>query len=246
VNVSLYQAAAALNANSEWQQVISENLASASVPGYKKQELTFDSIHSGLLATEKSSSETGLPHPVISTNFSSGEMRYTGVNTDVAIDGAGFFPVQMPNGTTSYTRNGEFHIDSKGQLVTNAGYAVQTDGGSATLDMNNPSTITISSTGVISQGTVRKGQLKLVEFNDPHLLTPVGGGFYEANNNQITTTNVAQPSVRQGFLEAANISPVTEMANLITVMRTFEANQKTIQLNDERMSRVISDIGNPS
>lgn len=193
-----------------------------------------------------SQNKFSLPHPVVATNFTPGEMKYTGGATDVAIDGNGFFQVQLQNGQTGYTRDGEFHINSQGQLVTKDGNQVETDGGNATFDMKNPVAISISNTGVISQGSVRKGQLKLVDFNNRNLLTSVGNGAFMATDPQIQANDVARPSVRQGFLEGANTSPVTEMANLITVMRTFESNQKTIQLNDERMGRVISEVGTPS
>jgi flagellar basal body rod protein FlgG len=246
VNVSLFQAAAALNANSRWQEVISENLASAAVPGYKKQEVAFEAIQSGVMKLRDNQATFGLPHPIVATNFTPGEMKYTGGKTDVAIDGNGFFQIQLPNGTAGYTRDGEFHLNSQGQLVTKDGNPVETDGGNATFDMHNPSAISISSTGVISQGATRKGQIKLVDFSNRNLLTSVGNGTFVANDSQLQPTDVAKPSVRQGFLEGANTSSVTEMANLITVMRTFEANQKTIQLNDERMGRVISEIGTPT
>jgi flagellar basal body rod protein FlgG len=245
VNVSLYQAAAALNANSKWQEVISQNLASSSIPGYKNQTVSFDAVQSGYLEAAKSKSKVGLPNATVHTSFSSGEMRYTGGKTDVAIDGKGFFEVKLANGSTAYTRDGEFHINAQGQLVTKAGYEVAVSGG-ANFDRNDASPITISSTGQISQGAVKKGTIQIAEFNDPTLLTGIGGGLFIANNANLTPSTPAQVSVKQGFLEAANTSTASEMSNLISVMRSYEANQKTIQLNDERMSRSISELGNPS
>lgn len=246
VNVSLFQSAAALNATSRWQEAISENLASASIPGFKKQDISFDAVQSGVEALAKSQNKVGLPNASAQTNFSQGEMKFTGVNTDVGIDGKGFFEIQMPNGSLGYTRDGEFQINAQGQLVTKTGNMVVTQGGAFTIDRNDPSPVVISATGDISQGGVRKGKLKIVEFNDPHLLTQTGGGVFIANNPNLVSTTVAQPSLRDGFLEAANTSPVSEMANLISAMRSFETTQKTIQMNDDRMGKVISDLGNPT
>ena len=120
MNVSLYQAAAAMNANARWQEVISENLASASIPGFKKQDMSFDAVQSGIMsqAVPDGRVQYSMPRASTATNFSQGQLRETGVQTDVAIDGKGFFEIQMPSGASAYTRYGEFHVNSSGQLVT--------------------------------------------------------------------------------------------------------------------------------
>src|SRR5688572_22086111 len=116
MNVSLYQAASALSAMDRWQETIAENLASSSVPGFKKQDFSFAAVQAGLHGAHGSST-SGATHAVqmsggqASTNFQPGEFRVTNVKTDVAIDGRGFFEVQLPNGSAAYTRDGEFHID---------------------------------------------------------------------------------------------------------------------------------------
>ena len=84
------------------------------------------------------------------------------------------------------------------------------------------------------------------KFGEPQRLTPITGGLFMANAPGLLPETVREPAVRQGFLEGANTSPVAEMANLITAMRGFEANQKIVQLNDERMGRAISELGNPN
>src|SRR5580704_3645412 len=101
VNDSLFQAAAALDANSRWQEVIADNLASSSVPGYKQQQLSQAAVQSGLMSAHGAKN---LPQyfsiykTSTSTNFTPGELKYTGNNSDVAIEGNGFFVVQLPNG----------------------------------------------------------------------------------------------------------------------------------------------------
>ena len=111
MNVSMYQAAAALNANSRWQEVIAENLASSSVPGYKKQELSLEAVRSGLMPPGSLNSANSpqfftLPQAVTSTNFSTGDMQFTGSKNDVAIQGKAFFEVKLPNGTTALSLAG--------------------------------------------------------------------------------------------------------------------------------------------
>ena len=89
-----------MNANARWQEVISENLASASIPGFKKQDMSFDAVQAGVMsqAVPDGRVQYNMPRASSSTNFSQGSLRETGVNTDVAIDGKGFFEVQLPSG----------------------------------------------------------------------------------------------------------------------------------------------------
>src|SRR5208283_621159 len=169
MNVSLYQAAAALNASARWQDIITQNLASGSVPGFKKQDLTFSSV-------EAAQGQGGLiPTTQSATNFQQGQIRPTNVPTDVAIEGDGFFAVQLPSGQTAYTRDGEFQFNAQGQLVTKQGYLVQTDSGPIQMDPKISGPISIASDGTVSQvfnqSSNQLGKLKITTFNDPHLLT---------------------------------------------------------------------------
>ncbi len=241
MNVGLYNAAAALRANDRWQELIAENLASSSIPGYRKQELAFNTSR---LDAQRSASGTGtsnfsIPRADRVTNFTPGEMKYTGAPTDVAIDGTAFFEVQLPNGATAYTRDGEFRISGQGELVTKQGFRVLSDGGPIQIDLERPETLSIASTGEVSQGNDLRGRLKLTEFADPQQLTQVSGGLFVANDPAIVSGPAQNSTVRQGWQEGANTSVVGEMATLLLAMRTFEANQRIVQLHDERISKTI-------
>jgi flagellar basal-body rod protein FlgG len=244
----LYQAAAAMSANARWQEAISENLASASIPGFKKQDLSFDAVQSGVMsqANPDSRVQFTLPRFTQSTNFSQGAVRSTGVPTDIAIEGKGFFPVQLPDGATAYTRDGEFHLNASGQLTTKQGYLVLGESGAVQLDPHLGGPISIADTGEISQGDEVRGKLKVVDFKDPNQLTQVSGGFFTATAPGLQPMEAPETKLRQGFLEGANTAPATEMASLIGVMRGFEANQRLMQIHSDRMSRTISELGNPN
>ncbi|MCI0541969.1 MAG: flagellar hook-basal body protein [Verrucomicrobiales bacterium] len=247
MNVSLYQAASAMNATDRWQETIAENLAASSIAGFKKQEFSFAGIAGGALhhsgtAPLKAMRHVLMPHGVSSTSFQQGALRATNNQTDLAIEGAAFFEVQLPNGAAAYTRDGEFHISAQGQLVTKEGYLILGNGGPIQLDLNNAGALTVSSTGDISQGSDLKGRLNLIEFNDPKLLARLSNGYFAPKDPNLNSEPSRTTTVRQGFLEAANTSPVTEMVSLISAMRTFEANQRVAQLHDERTGRMIQEL----
>ena len=251
MNISLYQAASALNANTRWQEVIAENMAAASVPGYKRQDVSFQAFAAGMVPptsqiTSTQGSVWAMPTANTHTSMAPGEMRHTGVQTDLGIQGKGFFEVQMSNGALAYTRDGEFSINGNGQLTTKQGYLVQGDGGPIQVDRASVDPITVATDGTVSQGSVIRGSLKIVEFNKPELLTPISGGLFIHRDPNVQTLSNTTPSVRQFYLEQANTSAVSEMANMITVMRASEANQRIIQMEDERMGRAISELGNPN
>ncbi|HUD49590.1 MAG TPA: flagellar hook-basal body protein [Candidatus Baltobacteraceae bacterium] len=256
MNVSLYQAAAALDANSRWQEVIAGNMASSSIPGFKKQELSMAAVRAGLMPSSGLNSSNlpqffTIPKATASTSFLSGDSQVTSNKTDVAIDGSGFFTVRLPNGSTVLTRDGQFQITAKGQLVTKDGYTVlgQSGPGAAPgpifLDLGNSAPMVISATGEVSQGSQTQGKLKITEFVKPTLLTQISGAYFMANDPNLQT-RPSTSTLRQGFLEGSNTSPVTEMANMMTAMRSFEANQHIIQIQDERLGKTISDLGNPT
>ena len=248
MEVSLYQAAAAMSATAQWQDMIAENLSASSVPGSRKQEISFSDVQAGLNsgAVGRPGSSFTLPTANKVTNFQPGELHPTGNLMDFALEGPGFFAVKMPNGQTGYTRDGEFQLNAQGQITNKQGNVVLGDTGPLQLHPNNPGTITISLDGEVAQGDQIIGKLKTYEFQKPQQLTLAGSGMFTANGTGAIATPATSTKVRQGFLEAANSSPTTQMASLITAMRLFEANQKVLQLQGDRMSKVITDLGGTS
>jgi flagellar basal body rod protein FlgG len=247
MNVSLYQAAAALNANSRWQEVIAENMASSSIPGFRKQEISQAAVQSGLmpagsLSNSKSPQYFSMPKATTTTSFTSGDLQNTGDNNNVGIEGKGFFQVRLPNGTIASTRDGEFQLNAKGTLVTNQGYPVMGADGPIQLTPAGAGPLTIAADGTVSQGSETKGKLKLVDFKKPELLTQISGAYFLANDPKLQP-QPATGTLRQGFLEGANTTAVGEMVNMMTSMRAFEANEKVIQIQDDRLSKVITELG---
>jgi flagellar basal-body rod protein FlgF len=245
MDVSLYQAAAAMHATAQWQDLIAENLTTSQISGGRKREVLFSDVAAG-----RNSGVPGagyvIPTVTTVTNFQPGELHVSSNPMDFALEGPGFFTVQLPNGQTAYTRGGEFELNSKGQLVTNQGYQVMGDDGPLQFNPSSSDPISISPTGEVNQGQQQVGKLKLVEFNNPGLLTMIGSQDFQSNNPAAVPIAAASTKVRQGFLEGANSSPTTEMTGLVTAMRAFEANQKVMQADSDRMSRTITELGGTS
>jgi flagellar basal body rod protein FlgG len=248
MEVSLYQAAAAMNATERWQDMIAENLSAAPISGGRKREIDFSDVQAGLDQNVANPGGSNYYIPVASmvTNFQPGELRASGNPMDFALEGPGFFNVQLPNGNTAYTRAGEFQLNSKGQLVTKQGYPVMGEAGPVQFNPNSSDPITISATGEVSQGPNQIGKLKLTEFSDPKYLSMMGVDEFRIDNPSAGPKDATQTKVRQGTLEAANTSPTTEMAGLVTAMRMFEANQKVMQMQGDRMNKAITELGGTS
>ncbi len=238
-----------MNAQSRWQEMITQNLAAGSTPGFRKQDVSFADVAAVSPLAVDGAAQTNfmIPVAVTSTSFQQGQLRPTGGALDFAIEGSGFFTVQMPNGDRAYTRDGEFQLNAKSQLVTKEGYPVLSNGGPVQLNPGDSSPVSISATGQISQGGVVKGHLQVVTFSNPGQLTATNYGYLLANQPGMTPTPVTgDTAVRQGFLEAPNSSPTGEMSGLIDSMRIFEANQKVLQMQNDRMGQVISSLGGTS
>ena len=247
MNVSLYGAAAALDGNIKWQQMIAENLAAGSTPGFKKNEISFSTVAAGVLgagsdAVTGQRHSTVLPRPSFATNYQQGSLQGTGTASDIALDGPGFLAVRLPDGNLYYTRDGSFRVNLQGEIRNKDGYELVADGGAAIIvNPRNKDSISVSPAGEIGEGGLIKGKLSLFEFADPSQLKPIGNGYFLPKADAQPVAAI-QTTVSQSQLEASNTIPMVEMSNLMLALRHYEANQKVIQMNDERMGRTIQEL----
>ncbi len=244
MDVSLYSAAAAMNATERWQDLVADNLSATSIPGARQQEMSFSAVQAGLASAAPGSAGRNfvMPSAASMTNFSQGELKATGGNLDFAVEGPGFFTVTLPDGSKGYTRDGEFRLNAQGQLVTKQGYPVSSQGGTLTFDLNNSAPITVSPSGDVTQGGDTKGKLSVTEFGNLKALTRTAGGYFRADSPLAQPKPATTTSVRQGFVEGSNASPMQAMSSLITSMRLFETNQKVMLMQSDRMSKSISEL----
>lgn len=250
MNIGLYQGAASLAALERWQEMVSQNISASSVPGFKKNEMSFEAVLGGMKRTGTEGGfgkdvSSAMPRHTVQINMEPGELRSTGNELDFAIQGSGFFQVQKPDGQTGYTRDGEFRLSPDRTIITKQGFQVMGDGGPITLRPGGGK-VTINSEGMIVQGETQVGKIAVHDFADPSKLRRIGDGLLAPADASVTSTTVEKPMVLGGSLEGSNVSPLREMVNLITVSRAYEANQRLVVANDETTGKAIQALGNPN
>jgi flagellar basal-body rod protein FlgF len=245
----IYQSAAGMLSQMENHQVIAENLASSSVAGHRRSITSFESFLKPMMDVNQSGTPgqgaASIPFTRPMIDFSQGQIQPDGVPTHVAISGTGFFAVELPDGRgTAYTRNGSFHLNPQGELVTMDGWRVMGAGG-ATLIVPKPAEpILIGDGGDISQGEGTIGKFQVSEFEDPSSqLDWIGGTYFISKGGAPTESTTATSLVKQGAVETSNVNPVHEMVSLIQATRTYEANSMMLKTQDNTLDQIIRQVG---
>lgn len=242
---AMYLAAAGALVQQLRLQVLADNVANINTIGFKGQKTLFRiDAASNTAGTEPAADQVQPLSPYAAPfstviDFSQGAIRQTGNPLDVALDGGGFFSIETPDGL-QYTRQGNFRLDEAGVLVTGDGYPVLGTGGVITLEH---AAVEIDLEGRLLVDGEEVDRLQMVDFFNPADLTKVGYGRFAAVAGATPQQPLPTVSVRQGYLEAANVNPVQAMTEMIETSRAFEAYQKVIQSADEATSTSINDIG---
>jgi flagellar basal-body rod protein FlgF len=225
--------------------VIANNLANVSTPGFKREAAKFEEYITKMRPAEGekgSQSISFVKDAGVMRDVSQGNVEQTGAPYDVAIAGTGYFSVQTPAGMR-YTRDGHFSLDTNGNLVTSQGYQVQGDGGAITITPNDGD-VSIAPDGTISSVVRGVGnqiaKLKLVDFADPTAMTKQGANLYTTSQTPTAPTSV---NLRQGALEASNVQPVIEISHMIEVMRAYEATSTLSKSQEDMMRQAIEKLG---
>jgi flagellar basal-body rod protein FlgG len=232
--------------------VISNNLANVNTTGFKKSKVEFQELLYQTTRAPGADQGSGnqLPtgiqigqgsRPVATARiFTSGDLSHTGEQLDIALQGDGFFEVQMPDGSIAYTRDGAFKTSSDGRIVTSDGLPLQAGFQPVPAGTTN---ITISSSGNVTY-TGPNGpttfQVQLVRFNNPAGLESLGSNLFResmasGSPQSGTPGQNGFGSLNQGYLELSNVKVVEEMVNLILAQRAYEVNSKALQAADEML-----------
>ncbi|MGE0557195.1 MAG: flagellar basal-body rod protein FlgG [Burkholderiales bacterium] len=254
---SLWISKTGLDAQQTQMDVIANNLANVSTNGFKRARAVFEDLlyqtlrQPGAQSSQQSQLPTGLQlgtgvKPVATARiFTQGNLQQSGNPLDIAIQGNGFFQVLMPDGTTAYTRDGSFQVDSQGQLVTASGFAVQP---AITIPANALS-VTIGRDGVVSvlragsPTPSQVGALQLASFTNPAGLQSFGENLYiETASSGTPSANTPGTNglglLNQGYVETSNVNVVEELVAMIQTQRAYEINSKSISTSDQMLQRL--------
>ncbi|NYT61969.1 flagellar basal-body rod protein FlgG [Alcaligenaceae bacterium] len=255
---SLWIAKTGLESQQTNMDVISNNLANVNTTGFKRSRAVFEDLmyqtirqpgaQVGAANQLPSGLQVGTGVRTVATEriHTQGDLRNTGSDLDIAIQGKGFLQVEMPDGSFAYTRDGSLQVDQDGQIVTAGGYPVQPP-----INIpDNALTITIARDGTVSvtqpgaAGTnVQIGQLQLSTFINPTGLQSAGENLY-VETDASGPANFAQPGldgaglVLQQYNETSNVNVAEELVNMIATQRAYEMNSKAIQTSDQMLARL--------
>lgn len=254
---AMYTAASGMSAQQANLDTVANNLANSATAGFRKRNLQFeDMMYQNLVAPGSAQSATttaaglqiGLGTRAVATEVvnTQGDFNQTGNQLDLAVQGGGFFQVTRPDGTTAYTRAGNFHLNNQGQMMTANGELLTP----AITIPSNASNVSISQYGIVSatlpgQNTASQlGQIQLATFINPGGLSSIGGNLLQqttASGSPIVDApggSSGMGTLQQGALEGSNVSVVEEFVQMVMAQRAYESNSKVIHVADEMYSQV--------
>ena len=251
---ALWSAASGMKTQQDNMDVVAHNLANVNTYGDKKVRAEFHDLlyqtlrpagaDSGADSQYPTGLQIGLGDRLAATQriFTQGNLQTTGNPTDIAIEGEGFFRIEMPDGTIAYTRDGSFKLDSNRRLVTTDGYP---EADNITIEQDATSdSITISQNGLVSDvvngQTNQVGQITIARFVNPAGLTAIGHNLFiesEASGAPLEGNpgDDGAGRLQQSVLEMSNVQVVEEMVNMIVAQRAYESNSKAITTSDSML-----------
>jgi flagellar basal-body rod protein FlgG len=251
---ALWAAKTGLDAQQTRMTVTANNLANVSTTGFKKGRAAFeDLLYQNIRQVGSASSQdtqlpsglslgTGARVGATEKLYTQGNIQITDNSLDVAINGRGFFSVAMPDGTTGYTRAGNFQVNNQGQLVTANGYIVQPaisiPSGAQSVSISNDGVVSVQVAGQAAPTQV--GTLQLSDFVNPAGLQPRGENLLVESGSsgaaQAGTPGLnGLGTLQGGALEASNVNVVEELVSMIEIQRAYEMNSKAISTTDQML-----------
>lgn len=254
---SLWIARTGLDAQQTSLDVIANNLANVSTNGFKRARAVFEDLlyqtirQPGAQSSQSTQIPSGLQlgtgaQPISTARIhTQGSLQQTGNDLDVAINGAGFIQVLLPDGTTAYTRDGSFQKDNQGQLVTSNGYPVQPN---ITIPAD-ALTVTISSDGVVSvtqpgsSAVTQVGTMQVATFINVGGLQSIGENlFLETASSGAPTPSTPGSNgaglLNQRYVETSNVNVAEELVSMIQTQRAYELNSKVVSTSDQMLARL--------
>ncbi|MEM7618999.1 MAG: flagellar basal-body rod protein FlgF [Pseudomonadota bacterium] len=222
--------------------IVANNIANVNTAGFKRDMPLFEEyIMPNARMTSFKPNDQKLSYVNDSglyRDFSQGDLQKTGAELDVAISGPGWFVVQTPDGER-YTRNGHFHRNDEGALVTSEGHAVMGEGGPITIGIADTN-IAITEDATITTNLGDRGRFRIVDFNNKNQLKKEGASYYSSTDAPVPGT---QARTMQGIVEKSNVKPVLQLTEMIQTTRAYISTTRMIQQAHELRQGAISRLG---
>jgi flagellar basal-body rod protein FlgF len=235
-------AASGMRARMESLDMLANNIANASSPGFKVDR-EFYSLYLSAESADSPEGTSPVTLPVVErqwTDFAQGSITPTANPSDLALSGKGFFVATSSSGPV-YTRDGSFHLSAQGEMETLDGYNVQAQDGSAIqLDTTKP--FEVAPDGMVRQDGQDVAQLAIVELPDTNALVKQGRSYFRLDSSTITPSPAAGAQVQQGKLEAGNTQSAETAVRLVSVMRQFEMLQRAMAIGNDMNKRAVEDV----
>ncbi len=235
--------------------LIANNLANAATVGYKEENVTNQAFDDLLTIKIRDASEGNINRSIGTmsmgvklgenyTDYKQGSLRQTNNTYDLALEGKGFFQLSLMdkagNESIRYTRNGSFTMSNDGHIVDKDGNYLIGESGAIVVP-SNATNIIIDKRGAIYANGEYVDSIKLTDFEDYNYLSKSGDTMYQALDGAVEKAPAA--SIQQGYTEQSNVNIVSEMVNMITITRAYEANQKVIKTVDQSLDLAVNSIG---
>lgn len=265
-----YSAAAGMIAQQRRTEMLTNNMANATTPGFKADQSSLRAFPEMLLhrldsttiptkrgfqlptSQEIGSINTGVYMQEAIPAFIQGDLKETGNATDVALleqnvpaNSSIFFTVENSDGNSAYTRNGNFAINGEGFLTTSDGFYILDEAGNR-IQLNSSNVKILEDGSILDNGTFR-ARINVAFAEDPNILIKEGNGLFRTDNNNPLPTAIGNQtvsySIQQGFLERSNVDTAKTMTDLLSAYRAFEANQKILQAYDRSLEKAVTEVG---
>ena len=214
---------------------VANNIANVDTSGFKSSHMLFNEH---LVNAPKQNPLSMVMDYGNYRNYQPGPIQSTGNTYDVALEGNGFMVIQTEDGE-KYTRNGNFSTNNQGQLVTSSGELVADTGGKPIIIPAEARDVVISENGTVSTDQGQLGRLKIVRFENPQDLKPVGNSLFETSQGG---TPDETTTVRQGMIEGSNVNAVMEMTDMIEVMRKYQSMARLLQTDHDLQTSMIQSL----
>jgi flagellar basal-body rod protein FlgF len=241
----IYLATSGMNVEQKRMDVLSNNLANINTAGYKKEKLVFQVYKDRQIYNTSDSNQLGNYSGgiIIGQNLvdlTDGSLKYTENNLDFCVNGKNFFVVTAPDGQQYMTKDGSFNLNADGFLVNKDGYFVS--GSNGNIQLTGPGDLSVDEKGSITFNNKNIGILTINSVAKAEDINMIGSSYFVLKNGAALTAN-PDVSVKQGYTEASNVNGVTEMVDMISITRAYEANQKILNMQDEMLKKATTEVG---